>query len=257
MLLVADVGNTNITLGLFQGETLKADWRLASGSHRTPDELGVAIESMVKRVVEVERVRGVMASSVVPRLNEALDFAFNRYVHQRPVFLSADMGVMPLDVPAPDSVGSDRICDCLAGYELYGGPLLIVDFGSATTFHLVSADGAFLGGAIAPQMKAAAATLFSNAAQLHEVTLDAPESVVGKTTDDNLRSGIVLGYLDLVGGLIARFKREVSEPLKVVATGGKGGFFHANLDAIDVYEPNLTMIGLRLAWEFLERRESV
>jgi type III pantothenate kinase len=257
MLLVADVGNTTISLGVFDGESLKGDWRLATRSQHTSDELGVSIAGMLGRHIDLDRIEGVMASSVVPSLNEPLDFAFNRYLKHRPTFLNSDLGLLPLDVPSPSSVGSDRIADCLAGYELYGGPLLIADLGSASTFHLVSAEGAFLGGAIAPQMHSAANSLFGSTSQLFDIPLNVPNSVIGTTTEENLQAGIVMGFLDLVEGLIRRFKQEYDQPLKVIATGGKGGFFHANLDIIDAYEPQLTMIGLRLAWEFLQRRGAV
>jgi len=163
-------------------------------------------------------------------------------------FLTHRSSPIELRVDEPWSVGADRIANSFAGYALHGGPILVIDFGTATTFDLVSEDGAFLGGAIAPEMHLTARALTDRAAQLPSVALDLPDSVVGKTTAENLRAGIVFGFLDLVDGLIARFRAEVSGDLKVVATGGKGELFYRELDAIGLYDPHLTLTGLLRWW---------
>jgi len=145
-------------------------------------------------------------------------------------------------------VGADRIANCIAAHTLYGGPILVLDFGTATTFDLVAEDGSFLGGAIAPEMRLAARALTERAAQLHSVELKVPETVIGKNTVTNIQAGVVLGYLDLVDGLIRRFRNEVGTPLQVIATGGKGELFYRHLDSIQLYDPVLTLKGLRMWW---------
>lgn len=251
MLLAVDVGNTTISLGVFKGERLLGDWRLSTQARRTPDELGAMIDALLHRQLDPGAIQDVIACSVVPRLNEDLCRAFARFFDLTPQFLGNDLGLVPLAVDDPAAVGADRIADCLAGFELFGGPLLIIDCGSASTFDLISETGAFLGGAIAPEMSAASHALFSKTALLPEVELTLPPSVVGKNTNDNLKAGVVLGFVELIDGLIRRFKAEVGAPLRVVATGGRGGFYKSHIAAIEVYEPHLTLIGLRLAWQRL------
>lgn len=255
MLLAVDVGNTQIKIGAFEGERLRGSWRLSTPVVRTPDELGLTLELLCRAQLQaVQAVEGVIVSSVVPRLNAPLAFAFGRYFRREPLFLHWDAGLVPLEVEDPTTVGSDRLCDCLAGYALFGGPLLTINFGTASTFNLVSESGAFLGGAIAPEMEAAFSALVRGTALLPEVELELPTSVVGKSTAENLKAGVVLGFLELVDGLIRRFRQAVRADLRVVATGGRGAFFQKHLAAIEVYEPNLTLIGLRLAWERLRGR---
>lgn len=254
MLLAVDVGNTTISLGLFEGETLLGDWRLSTTAQRTPDELGLMMTGLLRRHLDPEKISGVVICSVVPRLNESLSYVFSRYFDIKPVFLNNDLGLVPLEVDDPSAVGADRISDCLAGYRLFGGPLLIIDFGSASTFDLISESGAFLGGAIAPEMGAASHSLFKTTALLPEVELELPPSVVGKNTNDNLKAGVVLGFLELIDGLVGRYQREYPQPLKVVATGGRGAFYQKHLDSIEIYEPHLTLIGLRLTWEEVQQR---
>ena len=253
MLLAVDVGNTLIKLGAFSGDALQGSWRLSTPAARTPDELGLTLELLFNHHLHLEKpLEGVVVSSVVPRLNESLHYAFSRYFDQQPVFLKWNSGVVHLEVDDPTTVGPDRIADCLAGHRLFGGPLLTVNFGTASTFNLVSKEGAFLGGAIAPEMSASFQALVRSTALLPEVELNLPSSVIGRNTADNLQAGMVLGFLALVDGLIGRFRQEFSQPLKVVATGGRGAFFKEHLNCIETYEPYLTLHGLRLAWEKLQ-----
>jgi type III pantothenate kinase len=245
-LLALDVGNTMIKIGLFSRERLLADFQLSTDRDRTADEFGVQIKNLLQ---EFERPSAAIISSVVPHLNPQLTRAAARHFHIEPTFLDYRCGLIKLDVEEPTKVGADRIADCIAGFYLYGGPLLTINFGTATTLNLISKDGRFLGGAIGPQMELAASALAQRAAQLYEVELRCPESVIGKTTDENIRAGFVLGFLDLVLGLIQRFRVEYDLQLRVVATGGRGEFFAKNLKEISVYDPHLTLQGLRLAWE--------
>ena len=255
MLLALKVGNTTIAVGVFHGSELRAEWHLATRPEETPDELGLSLLRLLESAsLESSRIEGVVVGSVVPPLNWALTEAVRRYFHRDAQFLDHRWGVVPLDVREPERVGTDRIADCLAAHRLYGGPALVIDFGTATTFNLLSSDGRFLGGAIAPTMELAAETLVKRTAQLFKVELVPPPSVVGKDTVEHLQAGIVLGFFDLIEGLIRRFHREYAEiepgkTLKVIATGGRGRFFHEHLNTIEIYDPHLTLQGLRIAWE--------
>ena len=256
MLLALKVGNTTIAAGVFQGETLRADWHLTSRPDWTPDELGMSFLSFLHATqISAKQIEGIVISSVVPPLNWTLLEACKKYFQREAAFLDHRWGVIPLDVREPERVGTDRIANCLAGYRLYGGSLLIIDFGTATTFNLVSSDGKFLGGAIAPTMELAAETLVQRTAQLFKVELVPPPGVIGKDTQEHLQAGIVLGFLDLVQGLIERFRKAYKEPFRIIATGGRGEFFKAQIPSIEIYDPFLALKGLKIAWEMKERTQ--
>ena len=250
MLLTYDVGNTNIVVGLFDGGDLTAHWRFASDRNRTGDELRLTTRSLLAEAdVAPSAIHGIAVASVVPSLNTPLRVGLAPLISGPVRFLSTDTSPIPLRVEQPGNVGADRIANCIAGHALHGGPLLVLDFGTAINFDLVDADGAFLGGAIAPEMRLAARALTETAAQLHSVELTIPRSVVGKNTARNLQAGVVLGYLDLVDGLIRRFRQEVAPDLPVLVTGGKGQLFYDQLDAIEHFDPFLTQKGLRIWWK--------
>ncbi len=249
MLLVLDVGNTNIVLGTFHGDELVHQWRVTSDRNRTSDELRLTLRSLLAEAnVDPGEITGVAIASVVPSLNLPLTTAFESLVSGEVRFLTAATSPIALDVEAPHTVGADRIANCIAAHTLYGGPILVLDFGTATTFDLAADDGSFLGGAIAPEMRLAARALTERAAQHFSVELKVPTSVIGKNTATNIQAGVVLGYLELVDGLIRRFKQEVDTPLQVIATGGKGALFYRNLDSIQLYDPVLTLKGLQIWW---------
>ncbi len=249
MLLTFDVGNTNTVVGLFDGDELTAHWRFTTERNRTADELRLTTRTLLaENGVGPADTEGIAVASVVPSIDAPLRKGLERLTAGEIRFLTHRSSPIELRVDEPWSVGADRIANSFAGYALHGGPILVIDFGTATTFDLVSEDGAFLGGAIAPEMHLTARALTDRAAQLPSVALDLPDSVVGKTTAENLRAGIVFGFLDLVDGLIARFRAEVSGDLKVVATGGKGELFYRELDAIGLYDPHLTLTGLLRWW---------
>lgn len=257
MLLAFDVGNTNTVVGLFDGRELAAHWRFTTEWNRTADELRLTTRSLLtENGVEPDQVDGIAVASVVPSLNRPLRKGLERLTAGEIRFLTHENSPIELRVDEPWSVGADRIADSIAGYVLHGGPILVIDFGTATTFDLISEDGAFLGGAIAPEMHLTARALTDRAAQLPSVALEVPNTVIGKTTAENIRAGVVFGFLDLVDGLIARFRAEVPGKLKVLATGGKGELFYQQLDAIDLYEPFLTLIGLLHWWQTTDRPES-
>ncbi len=250
MILAYDIGNTNIVVGLLDGERIVGRWRFTTHRQRTADEMRFEARSVLAEAgVDPTDIDGVAVASVVPSVNPALAAGLRPLFEKPILWVDAHTSPIPLDVDEPWSVGADRIANCVAGYALYGGPLLVIDFGTAATFDLVSKDGAFLGGAIAPEMRLAADALAERAAQLFSVSLDVPDTVIGKTTASNLRAGLVLGFFDLVAGLIARFRSEVDPTLRVVATGGKGELYAQHIAAIELYDPDLTLKGLRMCWE--------
>jgi len=253
MLLAFDVGNTNLVVGLFDGDRLRGHWRFTTDRNWTADELRLTTRSLLAEIgVAPGDVGGVAVASVVPTLDRPLREGLEQLASVPVRFLTHESCGIELRVKEPWSVGADRIANALGGHGLHGGPLLVIDFGTATTFDLVSEDGAFLGGAIAPEMHLAARALTDRAAQLHAVSLDLPETVIGKTTAENLRAGVVFGFLDLVAGLIARFRAEYRADLTVIATGGKGRLFYEQLDGIECYEPFLTLSGLERWWLLAE-----
>jgi type III pantothenate kinase len=250
VILAYDIGNTNIVVGLLDGETIVSRWRFTTRRERTADEVRFEMRNVLAEAgVAPGDIRGVAVASVVPALNPPLAAGLHSLFSCDALWVDARTSPLRLEVDEPWSVGADRIANCVAGYALYGGPLLVIDFGTAVTFDLVSRDGAFLGGAIAPEMQLAADALTQRAAQLFSVSLEAPNTVIGRTTASNLRAGLVLGFFDLVAGLIARFRSEVDPNLHVLATGGKGALYCEHIDTIQFYDPDLTLKGLRLCWE--------
>jgi type III pantothenate kinase len=256
MLLTLKVGNTTIGAGIFDGEKLVADWTISARRDYTPDELGMSLLNfLAAHKIKASQIEGFIVNSVVPPLNWAISKASHKYFNREAIFLDHRLGLFPLDVKEPGSVGADRIADCIAGFRLYGGPLLIIDFGTATTFNLVSRDGHFLGGAIAPTMELAAESLVKTTAQLFKVELIPPRTVIGKDTAENLQAGIVLGFLELVEGLIDRFEEEYPQGLRVISTGGRGSFFKEQIPAIEIHDEHLALKGLRIAWEERNREQ--
>ncbi len=253
MLLVLDVGNTQTVVGLLSDAEIAQPWRIATDRNRTSDELRLLLGGLLREAgIDRRSLSGAAVASVVPSLNGPLHCALSSLGVPCVRFLTPAISPILLDVSAPQTVGADRIANCLAAHALVGGPALVLDFGTATTFDLVGEDGRFLGGAIAPEMALTARALTERAAQLYAVELTVPASVIGKDTASNLQAGVVLGFLDLVSGLIARFVRECGHPsLPVLATGGKGALFAEQLDAISRYEPWLTLRGLQLWWNTL------
>ncbi|MBS3787695.1 type III pantothenate kinase [Candidatus Bipolaricaulota bacterium] len=255
MFLGLDVGNTNITVGCFREDELVYTWRISTDQSLTPDELGITFRSLLQASgVEPEELTDAVISSVVPYLNRSLSEGLERYIGASTNFLRpVDNGLVGLQVNEPAAVGPDRVANVIGGMELYGGPGLVIDFGTATSFELYSEEGDFLGGAIAPEMETALEALVERAALLPEVELELPDSVVGKTSVDNINSGFVLGFVGMIEGLIERFKEEYDSSLQVIATGGRGRLFFNQIDQIQHFEKDLVLEGLRLWRE--KRRE--
>ncbi|MDR0843345.1 MAG: type III pantothenate kinase [Acidobacteriota bacterium] len=251
MLLAIDIGNTNVTLGVFEGETLGPRLRLATNTGRTADEYGLAMLDAFRRVgVAVANIHAVALASVVPALTSLFIEGCQNYLNRQPLVVDGAMrtGLRSL-YDDPQQLGADRIVDAAAAYKLYGGPVCVIDFGTATTFDAVSADGDFLGGAIAPGIGIAAEALYRRAAKLPKVDLEPPPAAIGGNTRNSLQSGILYGYAGLVDGMVARFRAELGADMKVVATGGLAEIVAAEAGSIGILAPWLMLDGLRIIYE--------
>jgi type III pantothenate kinase len=251
MLLCIDVGNTNITLGLYEGETLGPRWRLATDHERMPDEfilqlLGLLAHSGIDR----ENVDGAAIASVVPTLTGRWVEVCRRGLNLDPLVVDGtiETGVRIL-YEEPSSVGADRVVDAVAAYRLYGGPACIVDFGTATTFDAISPGGDYLGGAIAPGIGIAAQALFQRTAMLPRVELARPPSAIGRNTTHSMQSGLLFGYVSLVEGMVARFREELGPDTKVIGTGGLAEVIARETEVLQILAPWLTLDGLRMVYE--------
>jgi type III pantothenate kinase len=251
MLLVIDVGNTNTSLGIYEAGRLRASWRLTTRREQTADEWGVFIQTLLAtRGIEQQHITGVAISNVVPPIQQALEWMCDRYFGVSP--LTVEPGVtadLPLNVDVPREVGADRVVSCVAGIALYGTPLIVVDFGTATRFDCVNARGEFIGGAIAPGINTAAEALVSRAARLFRVELVRPKDAIGRHTVTNIQSGMIYGWAGLVDGLVERMRREMEGDVKVVGTGGLVGQMREVVQCLQFVNPDLKLEGLRMLWE--------
>jgi type III pantothenate kinase len=248
-LLVVDLGNTNLVLGIYRGDELVSSWRLATARERTADEYGILARQLVGDALH-QSLEGAIVASVVPPLNSAMTFMIRKYFGIEPLFVEPGVKTgIAIHVDNPLEVGADRIVNCAAAHEAYGGPSVIVDFGTATTFDVVTANAEFIGGVIAPGLNISAEALFARAARLPRVDVKRPENVIGTNTVVNMQSGIYFGYLGLVDGILTRIKREVPALRKVVATGGLASLFAEESEHIDEVDPELTMKGLKLIYD--------
>jgi type III pantothenate kinase len=252
MLLAVDIGNTETTIGVFDGEELIQTWRIATQPERTADELALLITSFLRlgRLPRDADISGFAASSVVPRSTQALRELAPHYFDLEPVIVEPGVKTgMPIRIDNPKEVGADRICNAVAAFERHGGPAVVVDLGTATTFDAVSPDGEYLGGAIAPGLAISANALVSRTAQLRRVEFTTPERLIGKSTAEAIQSGVVTGYACLIEGMIERFRKELGGEAKSVLTGGLAEVMLDNLTGIDVLEPWLVLEGLRIIYE--------
>jgi type III pantothenate kinase len=251
MLLVIDIGNTNIVLGMYEGEVLKFHWRVASDRNKTEDEYGMLLRSLFDSVgLTFEQVDGVIISSVVPPLNFAIERMCDKYFHKKPLVVGPGIKTgLNIKYEYPREVGADRIVNAVAAIHEYGTPLIIVDFGTATTFCYVDEKGQYWGGAIAPGIGISTEALVSRAAKLPRIEIAKPPSVVGRNTIAAMQSGIYYGFVGQVEGIVRRMIAEYKTHPKVVATGGLAALIANETDCIDVVDPNLTLKGLRLIYE--------
>jgi type III pantothenate kinase len=251
MLLAIDIGNTNITLGLYRDRELLAAWRLATEHERMPDEYGLQLLGLLEHAeAAAEDITGIVVGSVVPPLTATFDRACEGYLDRKPLVVDAGVRTgVRIRYEQPKLVGADRVADAAAVQALYGGPACVVDFGTATTFDAISEEGDYLGGAIAPGISIAAEALFQRTAKLPRVELASPPGPIGKTTEHAMQSGLVYGYVGLVEGMVARFREELGPGMKVIGTGGLAEVIGRETEAIQILAPWLTLEGLRIIWE--------
>jgi type III pantothenate kinase len=260
MILAVDVGNTNVVFALVDGGEIKARWRIATDPRRTADEYAVWLHQLL----ELEGfsrgdIEGVIIGTVVPRALHNLEVLSEKYFRKTPIVAGQGAAAWPLqlDVDEPQNVGADRALNAIAAHDKYPGDLLIVDFGTATTFDVVSSTGAYTGGIIAPGINLSLDALVSAAAKLPRIAIEAPQgnSVVGRTTQSQMLIGIYWGYVAMLEGLTERIKNELDRPVTVVATGGLATLFDKHTDVFDAIEPDLTIQGLSLLYAMAARAE--
>jgi len=251
MLLVIDVGNTNTVLGLYDGDELVHDWRIRTVVDHTVDEYGMLIYNLYKNSrVSPKAIKDIIISCVVPPMLNILEPLCNKYFNIRPLIVGPGIKTgMPIFYDNPREVGADRIVNSVAAYEKYGGDLIIVDFGTATTFDYVSKKGEYMGGCISPGIMIASEALFSKAAKLPRVEISRPRTVIGKDTVSSMQAGILYGYACLVDGLVERIKEEVKSNPKVIATGGLAKIIASETKSIQVVDEMLTLEGLQIIYK--------
>jgi type III pantothenate kinase len=251
MLLVVDAGNTQTHLGMFDGERLVEHWRFATVRTSTADELGAALRNLLAlRGLAFADVTGAIVSSTVPQLRPEWTDMAARYLGQQMAVVGPGVRTgMPIRYDNPREIGPDRLVNAVAGHARLGGPCVVVDFGTAVTHDVVSAEGEYLGGVIFPGLEISLEALSDRAAALPKIDLTEPRTLIGKTTVDAIRSGVLYGYAAMVDGILARLRAELGAGTKALATGGLAGLVVPYCEAIDVVDDLLTLTGLRLIWE--------
>ncbi len=250
MLLAVDIGNTNVTFGVFEGEELRATWRMATNVNQMADEYAALLLNLLHhQSLDASDIKEVALCSVVPPLLGTFRELFERYFHLSPLVVGPGVKTgVRIRMDNPKEVGTDRIVDAAAAHYLYSGSVIIADLGTASTFDVVSKEGDYLGGAIAPGIAIAAEALFTRTAALPRVELAHPMRAIGTNTITAMQSGIIFGYVGLVEGIIVRIQRELGEKAMVVATGGYAGLIAKETTVIDEINPDLTLVGLRLIY---------
>jgi type III pantothenate kinase len=255
MLLAIDIGNTNIVLGVFDASTLVRSWRLATQRERTADELGILVTALMTRDgVATDSIHGIVMASVVPPLTGTMLDMARRYIGTSALNLEPGVKTgMPIRYENPPDVGADRIVNGVGAYERYGRangrPVIVVDFGTATTFDAISMKGEYLGGVICPGVQVSADALFQRAARLPRVDVRRPPAVIGRTTVTSMQSGLFFGYVGLVDGIVGRLRAELGATAVCVATGGLAEVIAPETTVVEHVDPDLTLQGLRIVWE--------
>ena len=254
MLLAVDCGNTNVVFALFEGRDIRARWRIATDPRRTGDEYAVWLSQLLAiEGLERSAVTAMIVSTVVPRARHNLEVLAEKYFHVTPLFAGegrAEWGI-EIDVEEPNSLGADRAVNAIAAHAKHGGDLIVVDFGTATTFDVVDFHGAYKGGIIAPGINLSLEALVSNTAKLPRIAIEAPrsDSVIGRNTEDQMLIGAFWGYVAMIEGLVARMRSQIGRPAKVVATGGLSLLFEEHTELFDHVDPDLTLEGLAILAE--------
>lgn len=249
-LLALDIGNTNVAFGVFRDADLAGTWRLATDNQRTADEYAASLLTLLpQRGLDLAALDGVVIGSSVPRLQDTFTEIARGYIGCEPVVVNGLTPGVRIDIDNPREAGPDRVVNAMAAHALYGAPAIVVDFGTATNFDVVSPEGYYIGGAIAPGIEVAAEAIFRRGARLFNVALAAPERAIGRNTVHALQSGIVFGYIGLVEGIIARIQAELGGNARVIATGGLADRVASETKAIHTVDPHLTLVGLRLVYE--------
>ena len=249
-LLAVDVGNTNTVLGLYEGAVLERSWRLTTRRDATSDEIALSVRGLLAEAGRASVRPEVIVASVVPSVRFPLRQAFRQLFGAEPLFVEPGVKTgMPILYDVPQEVGADRIVNAVAAHAQFGGPCIVVDFGTATTFDVVTAKGEYSGGVIVPGISISAEALFEKAARLWRVEIRKPERVIGKSTAASIQSGLYFGYLSLVDGVIARIEKELGARARVIATGGLAELFGGGSERIEQIDPLLTLTGLRLIYE--------
>ena len=247
MVLVIDVGNTNITFGVYREDKLVTTFRMMSKMTRTSDEYGIAIlELLARNEIDKNKIKGVIIASVVPNVMHSLEGAINRYVGKKPLVVGPGVKTgIKIITESPKEIGSDRIVDAVGAYEKYGGPVLVIDFGTATTYDYLTVNGDFAAGITAPGIRISAKALWEDTAKLPMVEIKKPKSILAQETISSMQAGLVYGQIGQTEYIISQVKKETGiEDMKVVATGGLGRIISEETDDIQIYDPSLTLDGL-------------
>ncbi len=252
MLLAIDVGNTNISFGIFDGKEIKGTFRIMTAATRTSDEYGLVITELIaKQNIDVSAIDGAIIATVVPNTTHSLTNAVIKYLHCNPLLVGPGTKTgIRIDTPNPKEIGADRIVDAVAAYEKYGGPVLILDFGTATTYDLVTEDGRFVVGITAPGIRISARALWEDTARLPEIEIKKPASILAQDTITSMQAGLIYGQIGQTEYIIKQVRKETGyDNMRVIATGGLGSLIADETDLIEVYDKLLTLEGLRIIYD--------